>query len=160
MFKKLFVFICTVSLALILAACGSGTVVTSGGGSAPSDGGTTSAKYAGTYTGTINVDYEGADISSGSDSADVTIVVGKDGKVTLTSKDEVVNGVISGNSVYMELRLSHKQTGADCSGIAKVSASINDNVMSGPVSGGANCTILGVNKTSATLSGQMRAVKQ
>ncbi len=151
----------SISLAFSIAGCSEEDSITdSGSGSETGDGGASSAQYAGTYKGTLKVTYSGGGLPENTDSLDVTLVIKKDGTVTLAGKDIAVSGVINSDKVSIDIKIVHKETGLSCNGTAQISATVSGAKVSGPITGGAECTILAVDTKKATLTGSINVVKQ
>jgi len=140
-----------------LAGCSDDDGISSSGGGSASDGGAESAQYAGTYKGKMDVAYKGDDVD-GTDSLDTTIVIHKDGTVTMTIDDESVKGGISGNQLDIKFTIKKSEDGVDCEGDARVQATVSGTSLSGPVSGDAECKFL-LLKKNAVLTGTINAKK-
>jgi len=137
----------SVSLALVLSACG-------GGGSSSSGGGN---EFAGTYSGnvTINTRLSGGVNSSFDNSFFVTMTVNGDG--TFTIVDGVndpeairVNGTLSGNRFRASGRGSGTVDGITCNLTLTYSGSIANNRATGTAENTGNCSGSGI---SARVSG-------
>lgn len=158
MYKKFRTSLIICLLAIGLGACSEDEGITaSGGGTISGDGGSTSSQYAGTYRGTTDVTYTGDDIN-GSDSLPTTVVINSDGTVILTIDGESVRGVISGNQLEIAFTITETEDGIICTGDALIRATVSGTMLSGPVSGDAECKLALV-KRSATLSGSISARK-
>lgn len=123
-----------------------------------SDGGANSAQYAGTYKGNMRVNYAGNDVN-GSDNFPSTLVIHRDGTVTLSTENYTVDGVIGGNQISVVFRVTRNENGANCEGDAIVLATVEGNSLSGPISGEASCKLIVVTR-SADLSGTISAQKR
>jgi hypothetical protein len=145
---------CTFILGLV--GCSDDGLSSSGGGGS-GDGGTNSAQYAGTYNGQMVVFYKGDDIN-GDDTLATTIVIHKDGTVTMTIEGESVGGFINGNKLEIRFSLTQTEDGVTCTGIALVQATVSGASLSGPVSGDAECKLLLIKK-KANLTGTINASK-
>ncbi len=132
-------------------------ISSSGGGSSVSDGGAESAQYAGTYQGTMQVEYKGDDID-GDDTLDTTIVISNDGTVSMTIDGETVNGVINGDTLEIAFTVTESEDGITCTGSAVVQATVSGASLSGPVTGDAECSLLLIKK-DADLTGTLNATK-
>lgn len=158
MFKKIRASLIILILSVSLFGCSEDEGISaSGGGTVTGDGGATSAQYAGTYRGTIDVTYQGDGVN-GEDSLPTTLVINSDGTVLLTIDGESVRGVINGNQVEVAFTITESDDGVTCTGDALVQATVNGNAVSGPVSGDAECK-LALLKRNATLSGRINANK-
>jgi len=149
------VFACT--LLLGLTACSEDDGISSSGGGAASDGGAESAQYAGTYEGTMHVEYKGDGVD-GDDSIDTTIVIHDNGTVTMSIDGESANGVISGTQIEIAFTVTESEDGVTCVGNALVRATVSGTSLSGPVTGDAECKLLLVER-NATLTGTLSAKK-
>lgn len=133
------------------------SVSSSGGGTLASDGGATSAQYAGTYRGSTSVRYVGDGIDD-TDSFPTTVVINDNGTTTVTIEGETVNGVMSGNKLEVPVKLTKEEDGITCKGTMLIKATVNGTSMSGPVTGDAECKLLLIKRT-ATLTGKLSAKK-
>ncbi len=146
------------TLILSLAGCSDEDgISSSGGGSTVSDGGAESAQYAGTYKGTMKVEYEGDGVD-GDDTLATTIVIRDNGTVTMTIDGETVNGAINGNKLEIAFTVTESEDGITCVGNAVVKATVSGNSLSGPVNGDAECKLLLIEK-NADLTGTLSASK-
>ena len=161
MIKKLFIAFFTIALSITITGCSEENSITdTGGGTATGDGGANSAQYAGTYKGALNVTYSGSGVPKKDDSLAVTLVIASDGTVKLTGKDIDVNGIISGTSVAIDIKIIHKETGLSCNGTAEIRGTVGGANVTGPITGGAECTVLAVDKKTANLTGSINVTKQ
>jgi len=149
-------FACTLLLGLTACSEDDG-ISSSGGGSAVSDGGAESAQYAGTYKGTMQVEYNGDGVD-GDDTLNTTIVIHNNGTVTMTIDGETVNGVIDGNQLEIAFTVIESEDGITCTGNALVRATVSGASLSGPITGDAECKLLLLEK-NADLSGTLNATK-
>lgn len=148
----------TVVIVLMLAGCSDdSSVSSSGGGTLASDGGATSAQYAGTYRGNTSVRYVGDGIDD-TDSFPTTVVVKDDGTASVTIEGETVNGVMNGNKLEVPIKLTKEEDGITCEGTMLIKATVDGANMSGPVTGDAECRLLLIKRT-ATLTGTLSAKK-
>ena len=144
------------SATLALAACDDGGTDISGGGGGSGDGGSESAKHAGTYQGVVNTKAESKDFGSVTDKSDMTLVIHKDGTVTLTIEGESVQGSISGSKFNIPFKIDWSDDGVTCKGNLVAGGTVSGNTVSGPVSGSGHCNSIGVStsvKVTGTLSG-------
>lgn len=157
--SKLRSFLLACTLALALGACSDDDgISSSNGGTSAGDGGAQSAQYAGTYSGTMEVEYKGDDIN-GDDSIPATIVINDNGTVTLKMEGESVGGVINGNKVEIAFTITKSEDGITCKGDALVKATVYGGSLTGPVTGDAECK-LGLIKRNADLTGTITAHKK
>jgi hypothetical protein len=141
---------------LSLAGCSEDDGVSSSG-SGTGDGGASSAQFAGTYNGTIDVSYKGDGVD-GSDSFPVVMVINNNGTVSMTVAGDSVSGVINGNKIDITFRITQSEDGVTCTGDARVTATVSGASLTGPVSGSAECKLL-LLKRNAILSGSISASK-
>ena len=142
-----------------LTACNDDkSVSSSDGGTQAGDGGAESAQYAGTYIGNMKISYSGDDVS-GSDTFPTTLIINRNGTVSLTAEGEdSVDGVIGGHEISVVLRVTQAKNGVSCEGDAIIQATVNSNALSGPISGQASCKAL-LAKRDAQLTGTINASK-
>ncbi|MFT5274992.1 MAG: hypothetical protein ACI9J2_001526 [Saprospiraceae bacterium] len=162
MFKKILTAVFALTLTFILASCSTEDSISDSGAdsSAMSDGGADSAQYAGTYSGTLTLTYSGSGIPEKDDTLDMVLVIAADGTVKLTGDDIDVNGVISANSVSIDIKIIQKESGTSCKGTASIRGTVSGENITGPVTGSAECKILLVDSKKATLTGTISLVKQ
>ncbi len=143
---------------LALSGCSDdSSISSSGGGSLASDGGATSAQYAGTYRGNTSVHYVGDGIDD-TDSFPTTVVINKDGTASVTIEGETVSGVMNGNKLEVPVKLTKNEDGITCKGTMLIKATVSGANMSGPVTGDAECSLLLIKRT-ATMTGSLSAKK-
>lgn len=150
----------TTTLIVVLALTGcsdDSSISSSGGGSLASDGGATSAQYAGTYRGDTSVHYVGDGIDD-TDSFPTTVVINDNGTASVTIEGETVSGVMNGNKLEVPIKLTKEEDGVTCKGTMLVKATVDGNSMSGPVTGDAECKLLLIKRT-ATMTGTLNAKK-
>lgn len=141
-----------------LSGCSDDTGVSStGSGALTSDGGASSAQYAGTYKGSTDVQYTGDGIDS-DDSFPTTVVIKTDGTTSLTIEGETVEGVINDNKIEFPFRLTKTENGIECAADIVIKATVDGNKITGPASGSAKCELLLVKRT-ATMSGSINLTK-
>lgn len=145
-------------LAFSLSACNDddGISSTNGGGSS-GDGGAQSAQYAGVYNGTVTVNYQSEDLS-GSRAYPARMNVNRNGTVSLTIDGETIAGVINGNKVAVDLKLTQTENITKCEVNIAFRATIVGNKMTGPITGDGTCRQL-VTKRDATVSGNINLSK-
>ena len=145
-------------LMLALSGCSDdSSISSSGGGSLSSDGGATSAQYAGTYRGNTSVHYVGDGIDD-TDSFPTTVVIKEDGTASVTIEGETVSGVMNGNKLEVPIKLTKKEDGITCKGTMLIKATVDGSNLSGPVTGNAECSLLLIKRT-ATMTGTLSAKK-
>ncbi len=157
---KSFIRSFSISLFLIfaVAACSDdSSISSSGAGSLASDGGASSAQYAGTYTGTTYVRYQGDGIDD-EDNFPTTVVVNDNGTVSVTIEGETVDGTINSNKLEVGIKLTREEDGVTCTGTMLIKATIDGTSMSGPVDGDAECKLFLISR-SATMTGTLTANK-
>lgn len=157
---KIFIRSLITSLLFMLALTGcsdDSSVSSSGGGSLASDGGATSAQYAGTYKGSTSVRYVGDGIDD-TDSFPTTVVINDNGTASVTIEGETVSGVMNGNQLEVPVKLTKKEDGVTCEGTLLIKATVDGTNMSGPVTGNAECSLLLIKRT-ATMTGTLSAKK-
>ncbi|MEE9447036.1 MAG: hypothetical protein V3V09_03700 [Arenicellales bacterium] len=150
-------FACLLPFALVACKDDEGISETKGGSSV-SDGGATSAQFAGLYKGNMALEYKGDDLS-GTDDLATSLTINANGTVSMTIKGETVGGVISGNQISINMALTHAKNGIKCTGDVLIKATVNNKLVSGPVKGDAECK-LALIKRNATLTGTLNAAKQ
>ncbi len=151
-----------VVLLVNLAACSKDkSEIRSGGGSAAgvtSDGGVTSARYAGTYSGTITVRISGSSIADSSRTDDMTLVIKSDGTATLTIDGNTIRGVINGDAFGFSIQIIEEQDLVKCRGTANLAGKISGTKATGSLSGGGSCEVLAV-KTGFDIGGSLSGTK-
>ena len=132
------------------------------GGTSAGDGGAQSAQYAGSYKGSLTVQYKGKDLTgddfTGTDSLPATMIIHDNGTVTLTVEGESVGGSINANKIEVPMIITKNEDGVTCKGNALVKGTVYGNEIEGPVTGDAECKF-GLIKRNAVLSGTIRAKK-
>ena len=153
------------ALLLGLTACSDDEegISSTAGGTSAGDGGAQSAQYAGTYSGSLIIEYKGEDLTgddfTGSDSLPATMTINNNGTVSLKVEDESVGGSINANKIEVPMIITKNEDGVTCKGNALVKATVYGNELEGPVSGDAECK-LGLIKREAELTGKITAKKR
>ena len=148
--------VCTLLFGLTACSEDDG-ISSSGGGSLKSDGGSGSAQFAGTYVGSMKVEYKGDGVD-GDDTLATTIVIHNNGTVTMAIDGESVNGVINGSKIEIIFTVTESEDGITCKGTARVIATVSGSSISGPVAGDAKCKLLLLER-NADLTGTLTATK-
>ena len=132
--------------------------VTSGGGNTGvgSDGGATSAQFAGTYTGTVTTVIRGDSIDDESDTEAITVLIRSNGTAQLTIDGETVQGTVNGNRYGFSIRRDVSRGLLDCEGDAVITGTIQGNSMTGTVNGSGECELL-FGQTGFTMTGSLIA---
>jgi len=158
--NKLTKCILAVVTALVLSACSDDkSEISSGGGSAvASDGGATSAKFAGTYRGTITTLLKGDSIGDRTSTDDIVIVVRGNGTASLTVDGQTVEGTVNGNQLGFSIRVIEQDGLLKCEGDAVVSGTISNNVATGNITGSGKCELFPAS-TGLDISGNYTASK-
>ena len=143
-----------------LSGCSEDSDVSSGGGDTGvgSDGGSTSAQFAGTYSGNITISVQGDSIDDDSDTEPVTVLVRDNGTARLTIDGESVEGTVNGNRFGFSIRREIRRGLVECEGDAMVTGTIQSQTMTGPVSGSGECGLL-VGGTGFVIDGSLTATK-
>lgn len=145
-------------LTLGLAACSDeSSISSSSGGTSAGDGGAQSAQYAGTYKGSMAVEYHGDGVD-GTDTLPATVIIHNNGTVTLEMEGESVNGTINANQLEIAFDITKNQDGIKCDGTALVQATVSGTSLNGPVKGNAECSLTLIKRT-ASLTGTLSAQK-
>ena len=150
-----------ITLVFALAGCSDDkTEVSSGGGASgvESDGGSDSAKFAGTYTGELVTRIEGGTLDGESSTESVTVVIRTTGTASLTVEGTVVEGTVNGNRVGFSVRISRTQDLLECKGDAVISGILEGDTLSGVVTGSGECELIAAD-TDFAISGSLRATK-
>ena len=158
--KKLAIRFLVIIFSLLLVSCGgdkSSITTGSGASGVTSDGGSGSASFAGTYTGTISVTIKGDEISEVLDDP-FTVIVRSDGTASLTISGETIEGVIDGNRIGFSIRYDAERDLLECSVEAIITATITGSSISGVVSGGGSCKLIAI-KTGVSLTGTLSGSK-
>ena len=138
------------------------SISSTAGGTSAGDGGTKSAQYAGTYKGTLTLQYKGEDLTgddfTGTDSLPTTVTILDNGTVTLQIEDESVGGSINDNKLEVPMIITKNEDGVTCKGNALVKGTVYGNEIEGPVTGDAECKF-GLIKREAVMSGTIKAKK-
>ena len=148
--------VCTLLFGLTACSEDDG-ISSSGGGTLKSDGGSGSAQFAGTYVGSMKVEYKGDGVD-GDDTLATTIVIHNNGTVTMAIDGESVNGVINGSKIEIIFTVTESEDGITCKGTARVVATVSGSSISGPVAGDAKCKLLLLER-NADLTGTLTATK-
>ncbi len=132
-----------------------------GGGSSgvESDGGSLSARFAGSYLGTITTNLTSNSFDDQTDVDDLLIVVRNDGTATLSIDGENVEGVIDDNRLGFSIQIIEERDLLECEGNAVVTATINGNSLTGSTQGSGSCD-LALASSGLTISGSLSATKQ
>ena len=141
---------------LLVAGCGSDTsVVTSGFGSSgvTSDGGSGSAKFAGTYTGTLMLEAKGSEVDE-SDTEEVTMVVRTDGTATITIEGQEIEGFMNGNAFGFSVRVVENDGLVRCNADAILTGTISGGRGTGTITGDGECKVITA-KTGFTVTGTL-----
>lgn len=148
------------ALTLGLGGCSDDKEITTGGGDTGigTDGGATSAQFAGTYQGTVTILLQGDSIDDETDTEDVTIVVRNDGTASMTISGETVEGTVNGDRIGFSVRREQRDGLLECNADAVVSGTIQSSSIVGSISGSGTCELV-VGKTGITLSGSLVANK-
>ncbi len=134
--------------------------ITSGGGGSgvASDGGSTSAKFAGTYTGTATLSISGSSIGDSSSTRDVTLLVRSNGTAQLTIDGDTIEGFVNGNTFGFSIQIVEKDGFVDCRATAILTGTIIGKVGSGTISGSGSCEVLTA-KTGFSATGSLSVSK-
>lgn len=149
------------SFALLISGCGGeSSSVTSGTGSSgvSSDGGSSSAQFAGNYVGTITLTASGSEIDSDSEQP-ATLLVWSDGtaKLTIDGTDEI-EGAMNGRMFGFSVRVIEEDGLVECDADAILTGSITGARATGTVSGSGECTIVTA-KSGFTVGGSLSVTK-
>lgn len=146
--------------ALLIIGCSEESSVSAGAGGTPtgSDGGSSSASFAGTYVGSGTVRFSGGSIPDTTKSRAITLVIRTDGTITLTIGDDSVSGEINGSSFSSVVHIVESDNGITCEGDVAYSGSVNGTVASGTINGGGECRVIGIS-TGVDVSGSFSANK-
>jgi len=152
MMKKLFLLLSFV----LIAACDSGDS-DSGGMAEPTLPGTdVPARFAGVYTGTLNVTAEALNITT-SDSFPITITVTDDAMVRFdgdSPEETFTVGLTNGGRFSGNLPINEDE----CTGTVSVDGTVDGTTASGMVSGSGRCRTGGTD-VDVTLSGDFNATR-
>jgi hypothetical protein len=148
------------ALVCSVAACSDEkSEITSGGGSViASDGGASSAKFAGTYKGMITTLLKGSAIDDRTSTDEIVIVVRTNGTASLTIDGETVEGNVNDNRLGFSIRIIEEDGLVKCDGNATVTGTISGNVASGNVIGSGGCDALAAS-TGLDITGSYTASK-
>ena len=168
--KRLTVLALILSIFTLASGCSSESeVTTSSNGGSSSNGGTTSTsapapaaetpdQFAGTYVGSGTATASALGISE-SETAPVTIVIDKDGTVTVKSGSDIFGNVtvLNGNTFSYSQSLNDEDLGSvSCSGTLSINGTISNGVIdAGLSSDSVNCGGLPV-----TVTGSLKATRQ
>jgi hypothetical protein len=147
------------ALFVLLASCGGDkSSVSSGKGASgvSSDGGSSSSKYAGSYSGSITITAKGSKIDNSSTKPAV-LLVRSDGTARLTiDGDNDVDGFMNGNKFGFSVRVVEEKDLIKCSADAILTGSISEGRASGSISGSGKCKVVSV-KTGFDVTGSFKA---
>ncbi|MGI9317849.1 MAG: hypothetical protein ACR2QW_10980 [bacterium] len=148
-------------LVCMIAGCSDDkSEVSSGGGGSgvESDGGASSAQFAGTYTGEVTILLSGGTLDGESSTENATVVIRTNGTASLTIEGTTVEGSVDGNRVGFSIRISRTQDLLECQGDAVISGILEGRLLSGTVTGSGECELIAAD-TNFGISGSLMANK-
>lgn len=150
------------TLVVLIAGCGGDrSEVNTGGGSSgvESDGGSLSARFAGSYLGTITTNLTSDSFDDQTDVDDLLIVVRNDGTATLSIDGENVDGVINDNRLGFSIQIIEERDLLECEGNAIVTAVIDGINLTGDTQGSGSCD-LALASSGLRITGTLSATRQ
>ena len=154
-------FICLmIAIPLLMSGCADEeSSVSSGGGGTGilSDGGATSAVFAGTYIGMIRIIAEGDEVDTDSTKG-ATLLVRTNGTVKLTIEGDSIEGAINGSAFGFSIRIIENDGLVECDANASLIGVITGMVASGDVTGSGDCEVIAA-KTGFDVTGTFTATK-
>lgn len=148
------------TLIVAIAGCSDKSEISSGSGtsSVASDGGSGSAAFAGTYTGTTTVMLSGGSISDTTKTRDFSMLVRSNGTASLTIGGDTIEGDVNGNQFGFSIGIVEEEDLAKCKGNASLVGTFSGSNAAGTISGRGECELLGA-KTGVDIAGSLTGTK-